>query len=250
MEKFDANKIAVVILAAGHGTRMKSDLPKVMHQLGGKPIVEYIVDQLELLEFSPEQIMLVVGYQKEIVQEYFGNRVSYAVQEERNGTAHAAAVGMQALPASVETVLVIGGDDSAFYHADTLRSFISAHGDAGCVLSLLSVEVEDNAQYGRIVRHEDGSITIVEKESVTPDIADVKEVSTGTFCFDKAWFEDVFPTIEKLETLGEYGLPTVFGNAVASGESYQVIPLNDSSEWFGINTTEELAEANRRKVIS
>ncbi len=240
---------AVVILAAGHGTRMKSELPKVMHELTGKPIVAHIVETLEMLGFTKERLILVVGFSKEMVQDYFGDRVTYAVQKEQKGTAHAAYVGMQVLPQSVTDVLVIGGDDSAFYHADTLQSFFLAHIDGQYMLSLLSTEVEHSEQYGRIVRHEDGIIEVIEKEYVTPEQAKIIEVSTGTYCFHRAWYERMYPSMPPLRKLEEYGLPTSLAMAVTDDVRYQVVTLNDSKEWFGINTPEELEEANRMKHL-
>ncbi|MFH0857488.1 MAG: NTP transferase domain-containing protein, partial [Candidatus Magasanikbacteria bacterium] len=110
MSEINKSKIGVVILAAGRGTRLGCvDIPKVMMEIGEKPIVFYIVETLEKMGFSAEQICLVVGYQKEKVMEYFGKRVIYAFQEELLGTAHAAYTGIKMLPQYVEEVLVIGG---------------------------------------------------------------------------------------------------------------------------------------------
>lgn len=240
--------VGVVILAAGKGSRLGcTDIPKVMLPIGGKPIVEYIVETLEALGIPHDHIMMVVGFCKDVVIDHFGTRVSYAVQEDRKGTAHAAYIGMKALPREVTQVLVLGGDDSAFYTPASLATFIAHHREHMSTLSLLSAHVTNNAQYGRIVRHADGSIEVIEKEYVTPEQALITEVSTGTFCFDRAWFEYMFPTMPLLRKLGEYGLPTALSLVRQEGKPYHVVPLEDSSEWFGINTPEELEEADRRK---
>jgi len=240
--------VGVVILAAGKGSRLGCvDIPKVMLSIGGKPIVAYTVETLEALGIPQDHIMMVVGFCKDAVMEYFGSRVSYAVQEDRKGTAHATYIGMRALPSEVTQVLVLGGDDSAFYTPASLKTFISVHEKNGSTLSLLSANVTNNTQYGRIVRHNDGSIEVIEKEYVTPEQALITEVSTGTFCFDRAWFEHMFPTMPVLRKLAEYGLPTALSMVRQEGKSYQVVPLGDSSEWFGINTPEELEEADSRK---
>lgn len=245
---FNKNKIGVVVLAAGKGSRLNcADSPKVMLKIGGRPIVSYIVDTLKQAGFNQEQICLVVGFQKEQVQEHFGDSVSYAAQEEQNGTAHAAYAGMRTLPPEIEHALVIGGDDSAFYEAETILNFINNHHKAGAKLSLLSAEFDDPGLVGKIMRYPDNSIAIIEKEYWTDLEKNTKEVSTGTFCFDRKWFEEMFPTMPPLRKLGEYGLPTALAIARGQGVKYQVIKLNNPEEWFGINTAEELKRADELK---
>lgn len=240
------NKIAVVILAAGRGTRLGcTDKPKVMLELSGRPIVSYIVETLEKLNFSPKQIVLVVGFKQEKVREYFGDRVVYAFQEQQKGTAHATYVGMQTLPKEIEDVLVLNGDDSAFYKEQTLVDFISKHFEQKNILSLLSADVNNNT--GKIVRMPNGDIEIVEKEYLTEDQKLIKETSTGTFMINRVWYEKIFPNMLPLSKLGEYGLNVALSMARDQKEKYQVIKLKNSEEWFGINTFEELEKANLRK---
>lgn len=245
-DKFD--QVGVVILAAGKGTRLKcADQPKVMLEIGNKPIVSYTVETLESLGFGLERICLVVGFHKEIIMNYFNNRVSYVDQEQPLGTAHAAYHGSCGLPRNIKHVLVMGGDDSAFYSAKTLEHFIAKHIQNNVVLSLLTVELKDPDQLGRIVRHSDGNIEIIEKEYLTEEQKKIKEISTGTFCFNREWFEGIFPNMPLLRKLDEYGLPTALAVARETGRTYQVVQLKNSNEWFGINTPEELKEADRRK---
>ena len=239
----------VVILAAGRGSRLNcQEMPKVMCEIGGKPIVEYTVETLEKLDLSPQQICMVVGFQKEKVKEYFDGRVSYADQLELKGTAHAAYTGMTALPENVEHVLVLGGDDSAFYTPESLRMLIENHIQNNMVLSLLSVEVDDPSLLGRVVHHPNGDVEIIEKEYVTPEQAKIKEISTGTFVFERKWFEKMFPTMPPLRKLGEFGLPTAMAIARENSLPYQIVPLGKSDEWFGVNTPQQLEEANKRKM--
>lgn len=240
--------IGVVVLAAGKGTRLGCfDKSKVMLELAGKPMVAYTVETLEHLGFSSENIVLVVGFFKEKVMDYFGGRVSYAEQTELMGTAHAAYTGMQQLPPQVTDVLVMGGDDSAFYTAKSLGYLIDEHLKNKVTVSLLSVIVQDPGIYGRVVRHHDGKVEIIEKEYVTEEQKKINEVSTGTFCFNRDWFVGMYPTMPPLRKLGEYVLPTAFAVARDHNLPLQIIPLANADEWFGVNTPEELAEANRRK---
>lgn len=248
METLD-NNIGVVILAAGKGTRLNcKDIPKVMLKIGGRAIVGFIIETLFGMGFSKDRIAVVVGFQKEKVREYFGDSFIYADQNEQLGTAHAAYVGMKALPADVKDVLVIGGDDSAFYTKETLLDFLDKHKKSGVVLSLLTAEIENTPNVGRIVRHKDGIIEIIEKEYLTEEQKKIKEISTGTFCFNRAWFEEMFAIMPKLRKLNEYGLPTAVAMARIKKLPLQFVKLTNPDEWFGVNTPEELAEAEKRKM--
>lgn len=241
------SNIGVVILAAGKGTRLNCvDKPKVMLEIGGKPIVSYAVDTLKQAGFSSKQICLVLGFEKQKITDYFNEDVSYAVQDEQLGTAHAAYVGMKSLSPEIQQVLVMGGDDGAFYRPETLLKFIKKHLDEGCILSLLSTEIENPGQFGRIVKTEKG-LEIIEKEYLTDEQKLVKEISTGTFVLDRKWYEEIFPNMAKLRKLDEYGLPTALAIARDQNKKYQIIKLENSKEWHGINTLEELELADKLK---
>lgn len=245
------NDIGVVILAAGKGTRLGcTNCPKVMMEIGGRAIVSYIIQTLFEMGFSKDKIAVVVGFEKEKVKKYFGLGFIYADQDEQLGTAHAAYTGIKQLPKHIKHVLVLGGDDSAFYKPKTLLDFIKKHEESGGVLSLLTAEIENVKTLGRVVRHPDGKLEVIEKEYLTEEQKKIKEISTGTFCFDRAWFEELFPNMPKLRKLGEYGLPTAVAMAQEQNKKMQFIKMEDPSEWFGVNTPEELEEANKRKRLN
>jgi bifunctional UDP-N-acetylglucosamine pyrophosphorylase / glucosamine-1-phosphate N-acetyltransferase len=151
------------------------------------------------------------------------------------------------LSENIDNVLVLQGDDTAFYTGETLLNFVDKHINNKMILSLLTAEVEDPGQLGRVVRHENGGIEVIEKEYTTEEQKKIKEISTGTFCFDRNWFENMFLDMPKLRKLGEYALPTTLAMARENKQPHQVIKLKDSSEWFGVNTKEQLEEANNRK---
>lgn len=240
--------VATTVLSAGKGSRLGCvDIPKVMLDVGGKPLVAYTVETLKALGLPEKNICLVVGFQAQKVRDYFGSGVVYADQTELKGTAHAAYTGMQVLSPDIEHVLVLGGDDSAFYAPETIRYFIEQHIASHAVLSLLTANVENPAQLGRVLRHENGDVEIIEKEYLTEEQKTITEISTGTFCFNRAWFESIFPRMPMLRKLGEFGLPTAIAMARDEKEKYQIVSLKDSSEWFGVNTPEELEEARKRK---
>jgi len=245
---FNFNKIGAVILAGGRGTRLKcAKTPKAMLELSGRPIVSYLVETLQQMNFTPDRICVVVGENRDKIINFFGQAVTCAIQEVPKGTAHAAYTGAMALPAGVEQMLVVNGDDGAFYTAETLTNFISNHFDAGAAVSLLSVIPDKFELYGRITKDEKGKAIIVEKESLNEEQKKIKETSSGTFCLDKNWFIKIFPDMPPMKKLGEYGLPTVLDMANGQNLPVQIIKLADPSQWFGINTPEELEEARRRK---
>lgn len=250
-EKVTIDNFGAVILAAGKGTRLGcEDIPKVMLPIGGKPMVSYIVDTLYKVGFKGGQICLVVGFYQDKVIDYFGGRVIYAYQEEQLGTAHAAYTGMKVLPENIKNVLVLNGDDSAFYRPATIDNLIQKHTAEGVMATLLSTEIDlSSFGYGRIVRQNDGSIELIEKEYLTEDNRNITETSTGTFCFSREWYRHMFPNMPIMDRLGEYGLPTAFMMAQREGLAVQVVRLPDTWEWLGINTPEELAEADKRKKL-
>lgn len=241
--------IGVVVLSAGRGSRLGcNEIPKVMLEIGGKPIVSYIVKTLQKIGFEKDQVCLVVGFQKEKIIDYFGDKVSYAVQEEQKGTAHASYVGIKSLPDSIDTVLVVNGDDSAFYRTKTIEWFLAEHVKNNYQLSLLSVTVDRPDSAGRVIRHENGDVEIIEKEYLTDKQRQINEISTNTFCFDRQWYEEMFPQMPVLRKLGEYGLPTAVAMARKQNKNYQIIEVENSSEWFGINNKEELKKAQEKKI--
>ena len=244
--KINNKHTAVVILAAGQGTRLNcEEIPKVMLELENKPMVEHTVDTLEQLGFDSNEINLVVGFQKDKVINHFKDRVSFAHQEEQKGTAHAANIGMQNLPDDIEHVLVLGGDDSAFYEPGSLEDFLHEHTKENLDLSLLSTKVDQPDQYGRVVRTDNGEVEIIEKEYLTEKQKQINEISTGTFCLDRSWFETIFPDMPMMRKLGEYGLPTALAMARENGHNYQIVELDDSNEWIGVNTPEDLKQAKK-----
>lgn len=242
------NKVGVVILAAGKGTRLNClDKPKVMLEIGGKPIISYTVETAQKAGFTKEQICLVVGFKREKIISHFNDEVSYAIQEEQLGTGHAAHVGIQQLPPGIEQVLVMGGDDGAFYKTETILDFIKKHIESNAVVSVVSAEVQEPASFGRIVKEHDG-IRIVEKEYLSEEQKKINEINTGTYIFNRTWFEAMFPSMPKMTKLGEFGMNPAITIAQEQGKHVQVIKLQDPKEWFGINTPTELEEANRRKM--
>jgi len=245
----DLKNFGIVILAAGQGKRLNcADLPKVLYKINDRPIIRYILEELGKGGLSKEQICLVVGFRGEAVKQEFGQGYIYAMQNERLGTAHAALTGEEALPANFNNFLVINGDDSAFYKFNSLKELMVLHLTNDNDMSILTCEPDDPQGLGRVVRGDNGKVvTIVEKENMTPELEKIKEINTNTFCFKRVWFKKHYKNLKLIAGLGEYGLPSFVREALISSSKFSAVKLKDSREWFGVNTLEQLAEADRRK---
>ncbi|OGF23310.1 hypothetical protein A2Y83_00625 [Candidatus Falkowbacteria bacterium RBG_13_39_14] len=239
----------IIILAAGRGKRLGcADIPKVLCELKGRPIASYILEELERGEIEKNKICLVVGFQKEKVMEAFGDGYIYAMQEELSGTAHAAKIGEEELPEDFDNFLILNGDDSAFYRFESFAGFVSKHAKSGNDITLLTCEKDDAQGLGRVIRDGSGKvIAIREKENMMPGDENIKEISTGSFCFRREWFNKIYPSLQPIKGLGEYGLPSFVEKALEIGAKFEAIKLENPDEWFGINTLEQLAEAELKK---
>lgn len=240
--------VGVVILAAGRGSRLNCvDVPKAILPLDGKPVISYILKELSENGVPKKNICLVVGYKAETVKEEFGNEYSYALQKELLGTAHAAYTGERALDNKIDTFLVLNGDDSAFYSFETLNDFVVNHLKNENDVSLLTCGVNDPT-LGKVIRNKEGNVVaILEKEQTTEEHKDIHEINTNTFCFNRKWFSEHYPALKRIPGLGEFGLPSFVEEALRTNALFEATKLDNPKEWFGINTKEQLEEANRRK---
>ncbi|MFA6394294.1 MAG: sugar phosphate nucleotidyltransferase [Patescibacteria group bacterium] len=245
------NNFGIIILAAGQGKRLGcADTPKVLLEIGGRPILSYVLETLNKGGVPKENICLVVGFQAEKVKEKIGPEYVYALQNEQLGTAHAAHTGEQALPEEITNFLILNGDDSAFYKFKTLKKLIDAHLKSKNALTLLTSRVDDPSLLGRVVRDENKKLkAVVEKENVTEEMKEINETSTGTFCFNREWFKKTFPNLKLIPVLNECGLPLFIDEANKERVAYDAVILENPDEWFGVNTPEQLKEANKRKRI-
>jgi bifunctional UDP-N-acetylglucosamine pyrophosphorylase/glucosamine-1-phosphate N-acetyltransferase len=239
---------SAVILAAGKGTRLNhglpSDIPKVMHKICGKPMLEYTLKTLENINIL--DIVVVVGYKAELIKQYFGGRYKYALQKEQKGTGHAVACAKDAIDPTNEHILVIQGDDSAFYSPTTLVNLINTHVQEKARVSLLTLKHPHPAELGRIIRNKAGGMeAIKEKEVLTADERKIDEINTGTYCFEADW---LWTNIKKLKPSatgkGEIILPDLIHLAVEQKDKVSAHTIHDHYEWIGVNTTEQLKLAN------
>jgi bifunctional UDP-N-acetylglucosamine pyrophosphorylase / glucosamine-1-phosphate N-acetyltransferase len=235
-------KIDVVILAAGMGTRMKSALPKVLHPLLGKPMVEYIFDAVR--DICTDSPLVVVGNRADLVMNTLGDQARYVLQEPQLGTAHAVMQAREVLRGKSDIVLV-ANSDFPLITADTYQLLVQTHQREGNRVTISTVVADEPRGFGRIVRDENRRIMgIVEEKAATPEQLTIKELNSNPYCFDADWLWDALDRVEK-SAVGEYYLTDLI--AIASKEHQPIgsIEIKDHQESIGINNRIHLAEATK-----
>jgi bifunctional UDP-N-acetylglucosamine pyrophosphorylase/glucosamine-1-phosphate N-acetyltransferase len=234
----------ILILAAGLGTRMKSGRAKVLHELGGLPLITYVCRTAQSL--APEKIYVIVGHQaaevEKAVQAEVGDTAEFATQTEQRGTGDAVMAARAQLENKDTLVLVLSGDVPLIRTA-TLAGFIDEHRASGAVCSVLSVRLENPKGYGRIVRDEnDQFLRIVEQKDASMEEQKVKEINSGIYCFDGRKLFAALKRVKPTNQQGEFYLTDVPQILLADGEKVNVYLHGDAREVSGINTRAELAE--------
>ncbi|MED0972537.1 bifunctional UDP-N-acetylglucosamine diphosphorylase/glucosamine-1-phosphate N-acetyltransferase GlmU [Bacillus paramycoides] len=250
-----SNRFAV-ILAAGKGTRMKSKLYKVLHPVCGKPMVQHVVDQVSQLGL--QKLVTVVGHGAEKVQEQLGNVSEFALQAEQLGTAHAVDQAASVLANKEGTTLVICGD-TPLITAETMEALLQQHEEAGAMATVLTAYIEEPAGYGRIVRNENGHVEkIVEHKDANEKELAIKEINTGTYCFDN---KALFASLSKVSNdnvQGEYYLPDVIEILKNEGHIVSAYQTEHFDETLGVNDRVALSQAeiimknriNRKNMVN
>jgi bifunctional UDP-N-acetylglucosamine pyrophosphorylase / glucosamine-1-phosphate N-acetyltransferase len=235
------DSIVAVVLAAGKGTRMKSALPKAAHRLCGKPLARFAVDLTRGV--GAARVIMVVGHGADAVQNAVGEDVEYVLQEPQLGTGHAVQQAAPLLRDFTGTVLVINGD-VPLVPQETLAALLARHRETGAAATLLSAVLDDPASYGRIVRRPDGAVArIVERKDATPEIAALREVNAGVYCFAAPeLFRAVFG-LDRNNQQGELYLTDVIEQLAAEGKRVEACVTEDPLVMQGVNDRVELAQA-------
>ena len=230
-----------IILAAGQGTRMKSDLAKVLHCLEGRPLVHYVVECA--LRAGLKRSVVVVGFQKEKVMEALRDYpVQFAVQAEQNGTGHAVQMALATIPERRGSVVVLAGD-APFLRSSTLRAFVNQHASSGSDCTVLTAVVPDPHGYGRIARDSAGSMTaIVEHDDCTETERRIREVNSGMYCFRLSSLISCARLLTDDNVQGELYLTDVVSIMRSKGMKLGTYAAPDWREMLGINTVEQLAQ--------
>ncbi len=234
-------KVTAVLLAAGQGTRMKSDLPKVLHPLCGKPMLWHVLEALK--SATTEKPVVVVGHSAEAVQKYLGDSADCVLQEPQLGTGHAAMQAEPLLKDKTDLVIVTYAD-MPLLRGETFQQLVETQRDNPGPLTLLTVIADDPRGFGRIVRNSDGTVrAIVEEYVATPEQQQIRELNVGAYCFRAGWLWDALHRIEKNPKKGEYYLTDIVEIAVRDNLPVQAVVHDDFIETIGINTRVHLSEA-------
>lgn len=236
--------IGAIILAAGKGKRMNSKkVNKVVLPLANKPMILYIVHVLKDLDINP--IVIVVGFAKKSVTQAVGNQVIYAEQKKRLGTAHAVGCALKYIPNHVGNVLVFQGDDSAFYTKEMISNLIKTHLSSDAVLTFLTIELSNPFGLGRVVRDLNGKVVcIIEEKDATDEQKKIKEINPACYIFKNSFLKKYLKMVKKSTTTGEYYLTSLIDIAIKNKEKIKTAKEGIFS-WRGVNTKEELNEAER-----
>lgn len=233
--------VYAVILAAGQGTRMKSKLYKVLHPVCGKPMVEHVVDHIQSLDV--ERIVTIVGYGAEKVKEQLGEKSEYVLQAEQLGTAHAVQQVEPILGELEGTTIVICGD-TPLIRPETMKALFEHHESNHAKATILTAIAEDPTGYGRILRSTDQQVAqIVEQKDATPEQRQVKEINTGTYCFDNKALFAALKLVKNDNAQGEYYLPDVIEILQKQGEVVAAYVTENFAETLGVNDRFALSQA-------
>jgi bifunctional UDP-N-acetylglucosamine pyrophosphorylase/glucosamine-1-phosphate N-acetyltransferase len=239
------NDAAVVILAAGQGTRMKSRMAKVLHRAGGKTLVAHAIHAACAVA-PPERVFVVVGHQAEAVRavaEAAG--VNSIHQTEQLGTGHAVMCGEERLAGLGGLLLVINGD-CPMIRPQTLEQLVDLYRSTGSTAAMITTDLDDPTGYGRIIRSSNGGVqAIVEHKAATPEQRAVREINAGFYCFDAAAFWKHVHQLSTDNPAGEYYLTDMIAILLGAGHRVTALKIADSSELLGINNRVELAAVDR-----
>lgn len=243
-------KLTAVILAAGKGTRMKSKLPKVLHNVGGRPMLEHVMDAAEAAGCRDN--VVIIGHGAELVQELVGNRARIALQTEQLGTGHAVLQAAKVLKDFVGTVMILCGD-TPLIKGGELKKLYEFHVQSGAVATVMTAMIEDPFGYGRILRDADGNVAgIVEEKEASPEQKLIKEINTGNYCVEAPVLFEVLKMLGRKDGQSEYYLTDLVALLRARGEKVSGLLSTDNEMIMGVNSPEQMKVAEnimQRRIL-
>jgi bifunctional UDP-N-acetylglucosamine pyrophosphorylase/glucosamine-1-phosphate N-acetyltransferase len=245
--------LEVIILAAGLGTRMKSSTIKILHRAAGRPIIDYVLDLAAGLSSAPP--VMIVGHQREDVQQAVGERARYAVQDPPQGTGHAvlqAAAILEESGVAGKHILILSGD-VPLTRPETLQRLLDEHARSGNALTLLTMKLSDPAMYGRIVRDDGGAVMrIVEAKDASDEQKRINEVNAGIYVFNGEHLFDNLRNLKPENAQKEYYLTDLLAVIRDAGHRVGAMIVDDPVEALGVNSRGELAQVEneiQRRVV-
>lgn len=242
--------IVAIILAAGKGTRMRSKYPKVLHKVGGKPMLQHVIDAATAA--GAQKKVIIVGHEAEMVEAMVGSQGTIALQAEQLGTGHAVMQTAEALKGFSGTALILCGD-TPLLDGEELKKFCEAHQASGTAATVLTAIMDDPFGYGRIIRDANGNVQgIVEQKDATDEQKAIREINTGIYCMECPQMFDVLSTLTNDNAQGEYYLTDVLQKLNAAGAKVGGVSTADSDMVMGINSRKQLSVAEgvmRQRIL-
>lgn len=234
------NNVAVIILAAGQGTRMKSNKAKVLHEIAGRPMILYVVETAK--KIAGDNVVVVVGHQAQKVRDIISEsaQVHFAYQEEQLGTGHAVQCAVPGLPDGCDEVVILCGD-VPLIRAETIVGLIEDHMSAARDISLLAVELENPYGYGRVLVDDNRQVFgIIEESDATAAQKKIKLINSGIYCINKTFLLQALPRIGANNAQNELYLTDIMGIGHSENKKIGVLIGSDPYEVIGVNTIQEL----------
>ena len=231
-------KLSIIILAAGKGTRMNSDLPKVLHKVNNKTMIEHVIARTKKL--NPEKLIVVVGYKYDIVKQYLSEyEIDYALQKEQNGTGHAVMQCYESLKNFTGNTLILSGDVPLITE-ETLINLYEEHIKNNATATILSAKSSNPYGYGRIIRSQNNFISIVEEKDANQKEKNINEINAGIYIFrNNILFENI-KEIDNNNKQSEYYLPSIMPILIKKNHKVIVFKTKNENEIKGANTLEQL----------
>jgi bifunctional UDP-N-acetylglucosamine pyrophosphorylase/glucosamine-1-phosphate N-acetyltransferase/UDP-N-acetylglucosamine pyrophosphorylase len=241
--------LSVIILAAGKGSRMKSDLPKVLHKVAGKPMIMHVIDCARQV-VPVHQIHVVVGHQSEKVQQAVSScyKVNFCMQRHLLGTGDAVKCALPALASEVRDVVVLYGD-VPMIQPETVMNLVSSHRNSRAKVTILAADLEHPTGYGRVLLDPHNYVVGIREETdASEDEKKIKRINTGIYCFDRRFLTQALDLVKQDNQQGEFYLTDVVGIACRKNQKTAVKMVKDSGQVLGINTLDELEKTSIQAV--
>lgn len=240
MHKTSNRKLSIIILAAGKGKRMLSSLPKVLHLLNERPLLEYVINTAKAL--SPENIVVVVGHEADkVIKEFDLPELSFVEQTKQLGTGHAVQQAWPLLKSFSGDIIILSGD-VPLIKVETLNSLINSHIKESNVVSFITTTLDNPTGYGRVVRNSSGKVkAVIEERDASQEVKNIKEINSGIYCVNSSFLFSALGSIDNNNDQGEYYLTDIVKQAFEKKSPVGALNISNWQEVMGVNTKDDLS---------